>query len=145
MNKNTIEQNILGCVILNFEFVEEFLSLLEERDFSSKPHKILYRFIEKLYKEDEATEFNISEIHTKYPKVIPSIGGYEYLADLVYVCEPKSKFKSNCESLIRESFKLDITRLSKLSEQYFKESFSDGKHYVFEQIQYWNDRLKNIN
>lgn len=143
MNKNTIEQDVLGCVLLKFELATEMLALVKESDFSSKAHKILYRFIEKLVNEG-AVEFNINEVYSKYPNLIPAIGGDVYLMDLLDVLVIPSKYSSNCKALVREAFKEDIMRLSKNSDSLFREEFSKGKEFIFNRISEWQTRLSDI-
>ena len=43
MDKNTIERDILGNVLVHFDLVDKFLAQLKESDFSDIRHKYMYK------------------------------------------------------------------------------------------------------
>lgn len=140
MNKNSIERNILGCVMINFDLVDKFLAQLKESDFSDVRHKYLYKLFQKLV-QSNITSFDFSEVFSTYPKAVDCCGGIPYLADLIGECVTTANFDADCKALIKQSTIETLHKLSKNAEGLFREDFDKGLAFVERTMEDLVDRV----
>lgn len=140
MNKNSIERNILGCVLIDFTLVDKFLAQLKETDFSDIRHKYIFKLFHKLV-QTNVTTFDFSEIFSTYPKAVELCGGIPYLAELVSECITTANFDSNCKALIKQSTIETLQLLSKNAEGLFREDFDKGMAFVESTMESLIDRV----
>ena len=140
MNKNSIERNILGCVLIDFTLVDKFLAQLKETDFSDIRHKYIFKLFHKLV-QTNVTTFDFSEIFSTYPKAVELCGGIPYLAELVSECITTVNFDSNCKALIKQSTIETLQSLSKNAEGLFREDFDKGMAFVESTMESLIDRV----
>ena len=140
MNKNSIERNILGCVLIDFTLVDKCLAQLKETDFSDIRHKYIFKLFHKLV-QTNVTTFDFSEIFSTYPKAVELCGGIPYLAELVSECITTANFDSNCKALIKQSTIETLQLLSKNAEGLFREDFDKGMAFVESTMESLIDRV----
>ena len=140
MNKNTIERNILGCVMVNFDLVDKFLAQLKESDFSDVRHKYIFKLFQRL-NQSNVTTFDISYVFATYPKAFDLCGGMEYIADIIAECITTSNFDANCKALIKQSTIELIHSLSKNAEGLFRDDFEKGMAFVESTMESITDRV----
>ena len=140
MDKNTIERDILGNVLVHFDLVDKFLAQLKESDFSDIRHKYMYKLFQKLV-QTNVTEFNFSDVASTYPKAIDLCGGIEYICDIVTDCITTANFDYNCKALIKQSTISTLQKLSKNAEGLFREDFDKGMAFVEQTMEELVDRV----
>jgi replicative DNA helicase len=140
MDKNTIERDILGNVLLHFDLVDKFLAQLKESDFSDIRHKYMYKLFQKLV-QTNVTEFNFSDVSSTYPKAIDLCGGITYICELISDCITTANFDYNCKALIKQSTISTLQKLSDNAEGLFREDFDKGMAFVEHTMEELVDRV----
>ena len=140
MDRYTLEQNIIGDVIIKFELADKFLALLKESDFSDQRHKYFYKLIEKLVQHN-FTSFDLTDIEATWPKAIDACGGYEYIAEIAGSILSCNNFDSDVKALVKLSTIDSIQKLSANADKLFKEDFNNGIAYVESKITELIDRV----
>lgn len=140
MNKNSIERDILGNVLVHFDLVDKFLAQLKESDFSDIRHKYMYKLFQKLV-QTNVTEFNFSDVSSTYPKAIDLCGGIEYICELISDCITTANFDYNCKALIKQSTISTLQKLSSNAEGLFREDFDKGMAFVEHTMEELVDRV----
>ena len=140
MDKNTIERDILGNVLVHFDLVDKFLAQLKESDFSDIRHKYMYKLFQKLV-QTNVTEFNFSDVSSTYPKAIDLCGGITYICELISDCITTANFDYNCKALIKQSTISTLQKLSENAEGLFREDFDKGMAFVEHTMEELVDRV----
>ena len=140
MDKNTIERDILGNVLVHFDLVDKFLAQLKESDFSDIRHKYMYKLFQKLV-QTNVTEFNFSDVSSTYPKAIDLCGGITYICELISDCITTANFDYNCKALIKQSTIATLQKLSDYAEGLFREDFDKGMAFVEHTMEELVDRV----
>lgn len=140
MDKNTIERDILGNVLVHFDLVDKFLAQLKESDFSDIRHKYMYKLFQKLV-QTNVTEFNFSDVSSTYPKAIDLCGGITYICELISDCITTANFDYNCKALIKQSTISTLQKLSDNAEGLFREDFDKGMAFVEHTMEELVDRV----
>lgn len=140
MDKNTIERDILGNVLVHFDLVDKFLAQLKESDFSDIRHKYMYKLFQKLV-QTNVTEFNFSDVSSTYPKAIDLCGGITYICELISDCITTANFDYNCKALIKQSTIATLQKLSENAEGLFREDFDKGMAFVEHTMEELVDRV----
>jgi replicative DNA helicase len=141
MNKTTIERDILGLVMLDFNLADKFFTKLKESDFSDIRHKYFYKLFQRLYQSNIDT-FHISDVCSTYPKAIELCGGLEYMMDVLSDCSSTTSFDKSCEALIKQSTIETIHMLSKNADKIFAEDFNKGVSFIEQTIEDLTDRVR---
>lgn len=140
MDKSSIERNILGCVMVDFNLVDKFFALLKESDFSDTRHKYIYKLFQKLVSVNINT-FDIAYVFATYPKAFDLCGGVEYIADIIAECITTSSFDYNCKALVKQSTIETIHSLSRNAEGLFRDDFDKGMSFVEHTLEDLVDRV----
>ena len=140
MDKSSIEQQLIGAVMLDFNLVDKFLAQLKESDFSDLRHRYFYKLFERLT-QTNISDFNITDIYATYPKAIELCGGTDYLVDLLTECEKSRNFNADVQALIKFSTIETITKLGTNSEKLFNEDFNKGISFIEKTLEEVIDRV----
>ena len=140
MDKISIEQNVIGCVMIKFELVDKFLAQLKESDFTDKRHKYIFKLFEKLV-QTNVTSWNFSDVCTTYPNAIKLCGGIEYLCEILGNCCTTVNFDSEVKALIKYSTIETINKMSKNAEALFAEDFDKGMSFIETTMESLVDRV----
>ncbi|MEK7586503.1 MAG: replicative DNA helicase [Patescibacteria group bacterium] len=74
---------ILGAVMLKPQIINEILEVLEVRDFYAEKHRKIFKVMLELSSENNPIDLVSVTSHLKTAKLLDSVGGSSYLAELV--------------------------------------------------------------
>lgn len=129
MDRESIERQVLGSVMLNFNLVDKFLSKLNVKDFVNTYHQECYNLF-KVLVDEGINEFSIGDVYASHPDMVVKCGHIEYLVGMYDDVHSLSTFDSSIRTLIKLSTITHLNNLPSLASKYFNKNFNDGIDFV---------------
>lgn len=105
------EQSILGIMMVDETKALTISSLLNESDFFSEPHRIIFKAVEQLTHKNKPTDIVSVSEKLKFEKSLTKVGGREYINSLIEGVITTANFKQLCKIIIKYSKKRKLLYL----------------------------------
>lgn len=99
------EQNILGIMLVDDNKALSISSLIDNSDFYTEQHKLIYECIVNLLKQGKATDIISVSEKLKFDNQLDKVGGREYINSLADNVITLSNYKQLCKIIIKYSKK----------------------------------------
>ncbi|MCY4010679.1 MAG: hypothetical protein OXF30_01255, partial [Candidatus Saccharibacteria bacterium] len=109
----SVEQALLGSILLNPNAILQVVDILKEGDFSESKHQTIYSAIAKVYQSDNAIDIVTVGSQLKSDKKFKAIGSNDYLNALINIVPTSAHIKSYTDIVIKKSIQRSILTLSK--------------------------------
>ncbi|MCY3804331.1 MAG: replicative DNA helicase [Candidatus Saccharibacteria bacterium] len=109
----SVEQALLGSILLNPNAILQVVDILKEEDFSESKHQTIYSAIAKVYQSDNAIDIVTVGSQLKSDKKFKAIGSNDYLNALINIVPTSAHIKSYTDIVIKKSIQRSILTLSK--------------------------------
>ncbi|SFR49886.1 replicative DNA helicase [Thiomicrospira sp. ALE5] len=76
------EQSVLGALMLSKDIFDDIFGLINEQDFYTKQHQLIYNAIYSLAQRNSAVDLVTLISHLESQNLLDEVGGRDYLADL---------------------------------------------------------------
>lgn len=105
------ERAILGILIELSDLMEEYILSLKKSDFSETDMSIVFSEIQNLHSKNIPIDLVTLTTALSDKGLLSSIGGAEFIAELVSDCNPGSNIKNYVENLKKSAFMNDVQNL----------------------------------
>lgn len=122
------EQSIIGSLLYTPELIKECILLQEH--FAERRHQILFRGLRALEKKDKPVD--IVNLVTILGDAISSVGGFEYISDLVNAIASTANFSYH-EELVLEAYR--IREAVKKAKEFEDDASDDGINELISELQ----------
>ena len=134
------EACLLGAVLLNPQAIAEIDDLLRVVDFAEKKHEHIYRAALNLYRDAREIDIVTLSSALKDEKTFKSIGGHDYLNQLLNTVPTAAHIKSYAEIIINKSRRRGLIKAS----ESFKQLAYDNKKDINQIIETAELELFNV-
>jgi replicative DNA helicase len=117
-----LEKAILGTLLIESNSITEIVDILKEDCFYSEKHKLIYRSIIDLYKENEPVDLLTVTNRLRKNGDLENCGGAFFITELTSMISSSNNLEFHSRILIEKSIKRDLIRIS---SEVQKESYND--------------------
>lgn len=108
---NEAESEVLGIMLKDNTKITPIKLLLSEKDFFSRPHKIIYSTMIKMWDKEKPIDIVTLSEQLNFDEKLELIGGRAYINDLVENVITTSNYKNYCKIIVNYSKKRRIIEL----------------------------------
>lgn len=117
-NNDEAEQAILGIMMIDTNKILPIIVLLNQEDFYSPAHRLIYKAIETMYREGKAVDIVTISEWLRFNDELEQVGGREYISSLAENVITTANYKNYCKIILKYSKK---RKIKGLLEEYLNE------------------------
>ena len=117
-NNDEAEQAILGIMMIDTNKILPIIVLLNQEDFYSPAHRLIYKAIETMYREGKAVDIVTISEWLRFNDELEKVGGREYISSLAENVITTANYKNYCKIILKYSKK---RKIKGLLEEYLNE------------------------
>ncbi len=97
------EQAFLGCLLLDTKVQSEFIATMQEEDFYSESHQIIFRAMQEIYSKNEPIDLVTLTDALEKSGSLEQAGGIAYITALTDVMPSTANYKHYHDIILRDS------------------------------------------
>ena len=111
LNNDEAEQSILGIMMVDTSKILPIIVLLNQLDFYSPAHRLLYTAIESLYRDGKPIDIVTVSEYLRFNDNLETAGGRDYISSLAENVITTANYKNYCKIILKYSKKRKLISL----------------------------------
>jgi replicative DNA helicase len=139
-NDQSLEEAVLGAVLLEKEAIETAIVLLKPEHFYNDSNKMVFRAIQSIFKRNESIDILTVTNELKKNNILESVGGSYFVSSLTSRIASSANIEVHCRIIIQKYILRKLSELSKKLDYKSSEPSADS----FDVMEWMQKELRNI-
>lgn len=111
LNNDEAEQAILGIMMVDTNKILPIIAILNQQDFYSPAHRLLFSAIESLYRDGKPVDIVTVSEYLRFNEELETVGDREYISKLAVNVITTANYKNYCKIILKYSKKRKLIGL----------------------------------
>lgn len=136
------ERSVLGSILIEPNVIDEVITSLEIRDFTTQAHQTIYSAMKHLYDKDKAIDLVTVTQYLEETKQLDTSGGVTYMTEMAQLVPYVSNVKYYIEGVRRSAVRKRAANMAEKIRQLAIEKEFDDEEELFQEIEKMTDSIR---
>jgi replicative DNA helicase len=136
------ERSVLGAILIEPNVIDEVITMLEARDFTTQAHQILYATMKNLHSKDKAIDLVTVTQELQNSKQLAEVGGVSYMTEIAQIVPYVANVKHYADDVRKQAVRRRAASMSDKIRHLAIEKEFDDEEDLFQEIEKMTDAIR---
>lgn len=136
------ERSVLGAILLDPNVIDQVVTVLEPRDFTTQAHRILYTTMKRLHAADKAIDLVTMTEALQASKTLEEAGGVSYMTEVAALVPYVANLKTYIDNVRQQAVRQRAASMAEKIRSMAIEKEFENEEELFQEIEKMTDAIR---